>query len=156
MNTISGRLAAYACLALSMSMVGAYVALTKPLAAALPVFLLAWLRFGIGAVAMLRWLKKPGSEAPLTPHTRLLVFLESFLGNFLFTICMITGISMTSAISAGIIMSAMPAVVALLSWIFLRERISARVWMAVACGALGIGLLALARSAHAQIGRAHV
>jgi hypothetical protein len=26
------------------------------------VFLLAWLRFGIGAVAMLRWLKKPADE----------------------------------------------------------------------------------------------
>lgn len=149
MNYTPGRLMAYVCLALSMSMVGAYVALTKPLAAAFPVFLLAWLRFGIGAVAMLRWLKKPATEAPLTPRTRVLVFLESFLGNFLFTICMITGVSMTSAVSAGVIMSAIPAVVALMSWIFLRERISARVWMAVACGALGIGLLSLAKNTHA-------
>ncbi|WP_016836742.1 DMT family transporter [Herbaspirillum lusitanum] len=149
MNYTPGRLMAYVCLALSMSMVGAYVALTKPLAAALPVFLLAWLRFGIGAAAMLRWLKKPANEAPLTPRTRLLVFLESFLGNFLFTICMISGVSMTSAVSAGVIMSVIPAVVALMSWIFLRERIGARVWMAVACGALGIGLLSLARNPHA-------
>jgi len=148
MNYTPGRLMAYVCLALSMSMVGAYVALTKPLAAALPVFLLAWLRFGIGAVAMLRWLKKPANEAPLTPRTRLLVFLESFLGNFLFTICMISGVSMTSAVSAGVIMSVIPAVVALMSWIFLRERIGARVWMAVACGALGIGLLSLAKNPH--------
>ena len=55
----SRRILAYACLALSMSLVGSYVALTKPLVAALPVFLLAWLRFGIGAVAMLRWIRKP-------------------------------------------------------------------------------------------------
>lgn len=149
MNYTPGRLMAYACLALSMSMVGAYVALTKPLAAAFPVFLLAWLRFAIGAVAMARWLKKPASEAPLTPRTRVLVFLESFLGNFLFTICMITGVTMTSAVSAGVIMSVIPAVVALLSWIFLRERIGLRVWLAVACGALGIGLLSLAKSSHA-------
>ncbi|WP_050479794.1 DMT family transporter [Herbaspirillum rhizosphaerae] len=149
MNYTPGRMMAYVCLALSMSMVGAYVALTKPLAAALPVFLLAWLRFGIGAVAMIRWLKKPGTEAPLTPRTRLLVFLESFLGNFLFTICMISGVSMTSAVSAGVIMSVIPAAVALMSWIFLRERIGLRVWMAVACGALGIGLLSLAKNPHA-------
>ena len=149
MNYTPGRMMAYVCLALSMSMVGAYVALTKPLAAALPVFLLAWLRFGIGAVAMIRWLKKPGTEAPLTPRTRLLVFLESFLGNFLFTICMISGVSMTSAVSAGVIMSVIPAVVALMSWIFLRERIGLRVWLAVACGALGIGLLSLAKNPHA-------
>ena len=149
MNYTPGRMMAYVCLALSMSMVGAYVALTKPLAAALPVFLLAWLRFAIGAVAMLRWLRKPGNEAPLTPRTRLLVFLESFLGNFLFTICMISGVKMTTAVSAGVILSAMPAVVAVMSWIFLRERIGLRVWLAVACGALGIGLLSLAKNTHA-------
>ena len=57
---------AYACLALSMSLVGSYVALSKPLVAALPVFLLAWLRFGIGGLAMLHWLKKPADEAPMT------------------------------------------------------------------------------------------
>jgi hypothetical protein len=46
MSLLSPR--AYACLALSMSLVGSYVALSKPLAAAFPVLLLAWLRFGIG------------------------------------------------------------------------------------------------------------
>jgi len=150
MNYTPGRLTAYLCLALSMSVVGAYVALTKPLAAALPLFLLAWLRFGIGAVAMIRWLKKPAAEAPLTPRMHLLVFLESFLGNFLFSICMISGVSMTSAVSAGVIMSVIPAVVALMSWLFLREHIGARVWIAVACGAIGIGLLSLAKQPHAD------
>jgi len=36
-------------------------------------------------------------------------------------------------------------VVALMSWIFLREHIGLRVWLAVLCGALGIGLLALVK-----------
>lgn len=146
MSYTPSRAMGYGCLILSMSMVGAYVALTKPLAAALPIFLLAWLRFGIGALAMLRWLRKPADEKPLSPQSRLLVFLESFLGNFLFTLCMITGVTMTSAVSAGVIMSSIPAVVALLSWIVLKEKISLRVWGAVACGALGIGMLALAKS----------
>lgn len=154
MTITSGRAVAYFCLALSMSMVGAYVALTKPLAAALPVFLLAWLRFGIGAVAMLRWLKKPPREIPLTPRLRWLVFLESFFGNFLFTICMISGIALTTAVSAGVIMSAMPALVAILSWIWLRERVGARVWIAVACGVLGIGLLSLNHAAPAPVAAA--
>lgn len=145
MTRTSQRLAAYGCLALSMSLVGAYVALTKPLAVVLPVFLLGWLRFGIGGVAMLRWLRKPASEQPLSARSRVLIFLESFLGNFLFTLCMITGVSMTSAVSAGVIMSFIPAMVALMSWIFLKEEIGPRVWAAVACGALGIGLLSLAQ-----------
>jgi drug/metabolite transporter (DMT)-like permease len=128
-----------------MSLVGSYVALSKPLVAAIPVFLLAWLRFGIGGLAMLHWLRKPPNEPPLAPRTKQLLFLESFLGNFLFSICMLFGVSLTSAVSAGVIMAAIPAVVALLSWAFLRERIAPRVWVAVACAAMGIALLALAK-----------
>jgi drug/metabolite transporter (DMT)-like permease len=126
-----------------MALVGSYVALSKPLVAALPVFLLAWLRFGIGGIAMLPWLKKPASEAPMTRHTKQLLFLESFLGNFLFSICMLFGVSLSSAVSAGVVMSSIPAVVALLSWLFLKEQIGPRIWAAAGCGALGMALLAL-------------
>jgi drug/metabolite transporter (DMT)-like permease len=59
---------------------------------------------------------------------------------------MLFGVSMTSAVSAGVIMAAIPAVVALLSWMFLREKVSLRVWGAVGCAAGGIGLLALAKN----------
>src|SRR3954469_21044713 len=152
MSPAPSRPLAYACLALSMSLVGSYVALSKPLVAALPVFLLAWLRFGIGGLAMLHWLRKPVNEAPLTGRTRRLLFLESFLGNFLFSLCMLSGVSLTSAVSAGVIMAAIPATVALLSWLFLRERITGRIWTAIACAALGIALLAIARPAAAPAG----
>lgn len=149
------RPAAYACLALSMALVGSYVALSKPLVAAIPVFLLAWLRFGIGGAAMLHWLRKPPQEAPLSPRTRGLLFLESFLGNFLFSICMLFGVSLTSAVSAGVIMAAIPAVVAILSRVFLRERIAPRTWAAIGCAAAGIGMLALAGpAAHGGAGAA--
>ncbi len=137
---------AYALLALSMSLVGSYVALSKPLVAALPVFLLAWLRFGIGGIFTLHWLRRPADEAPMSRSTHKLIFLESFLGNFLFSICMLFGVSLTSAVSAGVIMSTIPAVVALMSWVFLRERVGLRVWGAVVCGALGIALLSLSKS----------
>ena len=110
-----------------MSLVGSYVALSKPLAAVIPVFLLAWMRFGIGAMAMVRWLKKPPSEPPLTPQTKRLLFLESLFGNFLFTLCMMYGVSLTSAVYAGVIMASIPAVVALMSWSFLGERIGWRI-----------------------------
>ena len=143
------RIVAYACLALSMSLVGSYVALSKPLVAALPVFLLAWLRFGIGGAAMVHWLKKPVGEVPMTGQIKRLVFLESFLGNFLFSICMLFGVSMTSAVAAGVIMAAIPAVVALMSWLFLRERIAPRVWLAVACAVIGVGLVSLSKTEHA-------
>ena len=128
-----------------MALVGCYVALSKPLVTVLPVFLLAWLRFGIGGLATLHWFKTPVGEPPISAHTQKLLFAESFLGNFMFSICMLFGVSMTSAVSAGVIMASIPAVVAVLSWLLLKERIGARVWLAVACSAAGIGLLALSK-----------
>ena len=128
-----------------MSLVGSYVALSKPLVAALPVFLLAWLRFGIGGAAMLHWLKKPADEAPLTPQTKRLLFLESFLGNFLFSICMLFGVSMTSAVAAGVVMATIPAAVAVMSWACLGERISLRTWAAVGCAVVGVTLVSLSK-----------
>jgi drug/metabolite transporter (DMT)-like permease len=126
-----------------MALVGSYVALSKPLVLVFPVFLLAWLRFGIGGLAMWRWLKKPADEAPLSTHTRRLLFLESLLGNFLFSIFMLYGVSMTTAVGAGVVMSSIPAVVALLSWLFLRERIGWRSLAGIACAAIGITLFSL-------------
>ena len=142
---------AYLCLALSMSLVGVYVALSKPLVAALPVFLLGWMRFGIAAIAMAPWLKKPADEPPLDRRTRVLLFFESFLGNFLFSICMLYGVSMTSTVSAGVILAAIPAVAALMSGVFLKERLGLRIWLAVACGAAGMALLSWGRHAQSAV-----
>lgn len=139
------RWLAYLFLAMSMALVGSYVALSKPLVAALPVFLLGWLRFGLGALAIPHWLIKPANEAPMSRATKRLVFLESFLGNFMFSICMLFGVSMTTAVSAGIIMATIPSAVALLSWLILRERIGLRVWLAIALAVLGISLFSLSK-----------
>jgi drug/metabolite transporter (DMT)-like permease len=138
-------LAAYASLGASMALVGSYVGLSKLLVAVFPVLLLAWLRFGIAAVAMAPWVRRAPGEAPLTRSDRVLLFWESFLGNFLFSICMLYGVAMTSAVAAGVTMAAIPAAVAILSRLFLGEHIRARVVGAIACAALGIAVLALAR-----------
>ena len=139
-------LLAYACLAASMLLVGSYVGASRLLVAALPVFLLAWLRFGIAALAMLGWLRPAPGEPALSAHDRKLLFWESFLGNFLFSICMFSGVALTSALSAGVVMAAIPAAVALLSRLGLGERINRRTALAIGCAALGILVLALARS----------
>jgi drug/metabolite transporter (DMT)-like permease len=138
-------LGAYALLAASMALVGSYVGLSKLLVAAFPVLLLAWLRFAIAALAMVHWVRPEAGSAPLSRHDRGLVFLESFLGNFLFSICMLFGVAATSALAAGVVMAAIPAAVALLSWAFLGEAIRPRVAAAIACAATGIALLAMAR-----------
>jgi drug/metabolite transporter (DMT)-like permease len=136
------RLGAYGLLAASMALVGSYVGLSKLLVAVFPVLLLAWLRFGIAALAMASWVR----GETLSLRDKKLLFWESFFGNFLFSICMLYGVSLTSAVAAGVMMSAIPAVCAVMSWAILRERITLRIWAAIGCAALGIALLATARS----------
>lgn len=133
-------------LAASMALVGSYVALSKPLVAAIPVFALALLRFGIGAVAMLPWTFPAPNEPPLSPTERRQLFLQSFFGNFLFSICMLSGVALTTAVAAGVILSTLPAVVALLSWQVLGERLSRRAVLAVVLAVGGIAALQLAKA----------
>jgi hypothetical protein len=146
MKAKSPPILAYLCLAASMMLVGCYVGASRLLVAALPVFLLAWLRFAIAALAMLHWVRRSPGEAPLTKRDRRLLFWESFLGNFLFSICMLSGVALTSALSAGVVMAAMPAAVALLCRGWLGERISGRNLLAIFCAAMGIVVLALTRA----------
>jgi drug/metabolite transporter (DMT)-like permease len=143
-------LAAYGALALSMALVGSYVALSKILVLVFPVLLLAWLRFGIGAVAMAGWVKRRPGENALSPADRRLLFWESFFGNFLFSVCMLFGVSLTSALAAGVIMASIPAVVAVLSWLLLGERIAPRVQMAIVLAVGGIALLSIGKAADAE------
>src|SRR5690606_27357557 len=138
-------LLSYGSLAASMFVVGACVALSKPLVAVFPVFLLGWLRFGIGGAGMLHWLRRPASEPAPTLRVRLLVFLEAFIGSFLFTVFMVLGVSYSGAVAAGVVMSAIPAAIAVLSRVVLRETIRPRVLAAILCAVSGIALLALAR-----------
>ena len=138
---------AYAALALSTTLVGSYVALSKLLVMVFPVLLLAWLRFGIAAIAMLHWVRRKPGEMALSPRDRRLLFWESFLGNFLFSICMLYGVAMTSALAAGVTMAAIPAAIALLARAVLGEPIRPRVMAAIACAMAGIAILAFARSA---------
>ena len=137
-----------------MALVGSYVGLSKLLVAAFPVFLLAWLRFGIAAVAMLHWVRRRDGEAALSAHERRLLFWESFLGNFLFSICMLYGVALTSAVAAGVVMAAIPAAVALMSRLFLGEVLRPRVVASIVLAAAGIVLLALAKGGGADPGAA--
>ena len=138
---------AYTWLALSTALVGSYVGLSKLLVAVFPVLLLAWLRFGIAALVMAHWVRRVPGEPPLSPRDRKLLFWESFLGNFCFSICMLYGVALTSALAAGVTMAAIPAAIALLSRAWLGERIRPRVQAAIACAMAGIAILAWARAA---------
>ena len=115
----------YGFLFVGMAIVGMYVALSKPLTQAFPVFLLATLRFAIAAILMVPWLKHDAEVSSFVPapSVRSTLFWQSFFGNFLFSIFMLYGVSMTSATASGVILASLPAVVALLSWLLLKEKL---------------------------------
>ena len=141
----SPRLHAYFLLIAGMAVVGAYVAFSKVLVATVPVFLLATIRFGIAALIMLPWTFPRGGWVVARAQKRTL-FLQSFFGNFFFSICMLSGVARTSATAAGLIMSMLPAVVALLSLVALRERLSGRTLCAIALAVIGVASLVLVRA----------
>lgn len=142
----SSKFIAYLLLTASMALVGTYVALSKPLVAVIPVFALAFLRFAIASIAMLPWTFRGKAELPLTRTEQWLFFLLSFFGNFLFSICMLSGIALTTATAAGVTLATLPAVVALLSRWFLHETLTPRVWIAIFLAVAGIALLQLAKA----------
>lgn len=143
---------AYLSLAASMALVGSYVGLSKVLVVVFPIFLLALLRFGMAAVAMAGWVRRGPNEASLSRHDRWLLFFESFFGNFLFSICMLFGVSMSSALEAGVIMAGIPAAVALMSRVFLKERIALPVMAGIVCAVGGIALVSVTKNSSATHG----
>lgn len=146
------RLLGYLLLFSGMALVGTYVALSRPLTAAMPVALLAWLRFAIAAVAMLPWTIAPIRERSLDRAQWTRLFRMAFFGNFLFSALMLNGVSMTSATTAGVVLSTLPAVVALVCWIALGERLDGLGRAAVALAVAGVAILALARGGDSTAG----
>ena len=146
---------AYACLAAAMAVVGSYVALSKLLVAVFPIFLLAWLRFGIAAVAMARWVRRDPGEPRLSPREPAPAVPRVLLRQLPVLDLHAVRHRAHPALAAGVILASLPAVVALLSWLLLGERVGARVAAGIACAMGGIVLVAFAgegRAARLAIG----
>jgi drug/metabolite transporter (DMT)-like permease len=141
------RILPYLCLLAGMAVVGSYVALSKPLVAVIPVFILAFLRFSLAGVMMLPWLARETHAPRLDAPAQRWLFLQSLLGNFLFSICMLYGVLYSNALTAGIVMAGIPAAVAVLSWAFLKERISPRMGVAIGLSVAAVLLLQAAKDA---------
>lgn len=135
--------AAYAQLALSMTMVGAVVALAKPLLLAFPALLLVLLRQAIAAVTLVGWVAaRGGSLRPPQRDAWRPLLLQVLFGVVLFNLALMAGMQRTGAIEAGLITSTLPAMVAVLAWLLLHERIDGPTRIAIALAIGGVALLA--------------
>ncbi|WP_321886751.1 DMT family transporter [Paraburkholderia bannensis] len=127
----------------AMLLVGSNVGIGKTIVAYLPVELFALLRFVI-ALAVLWPLLRLARMRRVKRGEWLNLFLQALFGTFGFTLLMLGGVHRTSAVAAGVITSTIPAVVALFSWLFLRERPDARAFASIALAIAGIAVINLA------------
>lgn len=136
-------LLAYLQLAAAMALAGTTVAVGKAVVEHLPVFLFSAIRLLIAAAVL--WplaVREPGPAlGDLSRHQWRDLFLLAFFGVFLFTVLTLFGVTYTGAASAGVIIGALPAAVALLAWVMLRERLLPRVVLAAVVA--GAGIIAL-------------
>lgn len=148
---MSSRAKAVAALAAAMVLVGSSVAVGRVLVAALPIHFASMVRFALAAAVLAPLVVAIEGRFPRLSGRTLAVLLgQALCGSFLFTVCLLYGLKLTGAASAGVVTAATPAVVALMGWLFFRERLSARALTGILATACGIG--ALHASAAPEVG----
>lgn len=134
----------YVYLALAMMLVGANIGFGKAVIAVVPVLVFALLRFVIAVIVMAPQFFKAAPR--LARHEWLTLFGQAFFGTFLFTLCMLYGVQHTTATAAGVITSTLPAAVAILSRLILKEKLQARTLASIVLAIAGIAVLNLSKS----------
>jgi drug/metabolite transporter (DMT)-like permease len=108
----------------AMIIVGSAVVSGKLMVERMPVFLAAEMRFLISTlIFLLLLIWKEGLPVFSLRLVRIL-FLQSFAGVFLYNIFLLYGLKWTTASEAGIISSILPAIIAALGYIILKEKLS--------------------------------
>lgn len=135
---------AYAQLAASMALVGANVAVAKLLAEALPIALIAGLRCALAWAVL--WPLTRAMDGRVRPGGAVLrnLALQALFGTALYNAGLLAGLRHTSALEGGLVLATLPAVVALGSALWLRERLAPRQWAAAALAAGGMAAIMVA------------
>ena len=130
---------AYFCLVSAMIIVGSSVVFGKIIVKSFPVFLASGLRFALATLCMIPLVMRIEGKAPkVGRRDGLILAFMAFCGQFMFTVLLLWGLTMTSAIEAGLITSTTPAAMALIAVIVLRERIRIVHAAGVALAVLGV------------------
>jgi drug/metabolite transporter (DMT)-like permease len=132
-------------LALSMVLVGANVAVGKLLAEALPIPLILCLRCILACLVLWPLARLLDGPLRLDRAAALNLALQALLGTALYNAGLLAGLRLTTALEGGLVLATMPAVVALGSAAWLRERLAPRHWVAAALAASGMAAITVAR-----------
>ena len=156
----------YLNLAFAQTVIGVNAVIGKYLADKVPVFIFIFGRFFICALILFmvfKLSKEPilnpmyanGPDNKLTAKEWLWLTAQALTGGLLFNLLFFGGLCFTTASSAGIIASTLPAMIAICAWIFLKEALSARKWLAIGLAVLGILIISLDNSSSRNYGQGH-
>jgi drug/metabolite transporter (DMT)-like permease len=133
--------------ALAMVLVGSTVPASKLIGQTLDPFVATALRHAAALPVLLVWLLMQSTPWPrLCRHDRILLALQSAAGSVGYTVLLIAGVQLASAADASVVTGTLPAVAALLSFLFLGERPTLRSAACIGLATMGVVLLALAHT----------
>jgi drug/metabolite transporter (DMT)-like permease len=136
---MGSKLAAYFDLAAAMVIVGSSVVFGKIIVAAFPVFLASGLRFALAVAVLIPLVLKTEGALPSLPgRDWLTLTIMAFCGQVVFTVLLLYGLTLTSAMEAGLITSTTPAAMAIMAFIFLSERMTPRQAAGVLLAVIGV------------------
>ena len=148
-------------LILAQTMVGVNIVSSKLLLTSIPVLVLLDIRFILASFILfsLHWTTPARHESRLMPFLILnlrdwgFIIAQALSAGVLFNCLMLTGLNYTDANVAGIITSALPAIIAIMSWLMLGEKISSQKALCVVFATLG--LIMIAYDKYDGIGKSH-
>jgi drug/metabolite transporter (DMT)-like permease len=144
------RLIAYLFLILAPVTVGINIVGTKYLIASFPIFFILAVRFLLASALLLplHWATKHGRSCSMYRHLNQLtkkdwLFLlgQALSAGILFNLPMIFGLKYTNANTAGIITSGLPAIIAIMSWIVLKEAFTPKKAACVGFATMGLVII---------------
>ncbi|KHK04120.1 DMT family transporter [Desulfovibrio sp. TomC] len=139
---MSSRLKAVSALLAAMVLVGSSIAVGRTMITTLPLYFASLARFTLASLVLVPLVIRLEGRFPwVTWPTAVALFAQAVCGSFLFTACLLSGLALTGAASAGVVAAATPAAVALLGWLVFRERLGKAAVVGIACTTCGIAIL---------------
>ena len=146
----SGFLLGTVFLILAQIMVGINIVSSKHLLVLEPVLFLLAMRFALAAIILfpLHWLIGPKQHklsyyfAQLNQKDWIFIIAQALCAGVLFNFLMLLGLEYTDANLAGIITSVLPAIIALMSWMVLKEPFSQRIGVCIFFATAGLLVIA--------------
>ncbi|WP_454780440.1 DMT family transporter [Legionella sp. WA2022007384] len=137
-------------LILAQIMVGVNIVFSKYVLSSIPVLVILTLRFTLAAIILfpLHWFTAAKTKpvgyyfSRLTRKDWCFIAAQAVSAGVLFNFLILWGLNATDANVAGIITSALPAIIAIMSWIILGEKISGK--KAICVGFATLGLIVIA------------